>query len=64
VVFYIFSMHLVEIEDGLCFHNQRMGMPARHEMNIPFPYMLHTLCELDDGVLEAAASGQIDLRLC
>ena len=57
-------MHLVEIEDGLRFHNQRMGMPARHEMNIRIPYMLHTLCELDDGVLEAAASGQLDLRLC
>ena len=61
---FVFSVHLEEIEDGLCFHNLRTGMLARHEMNIPFPYMLHTPCELDDSALEAAAYRQIDLRLC
>ena len=57
-------MHLMEIEDGLCFHNQRMGMPARHVVNIPFPYMLNTLCELHFGVHDTAVSGQTDLRFC
>ena len=52
--FNTFTVHLEEIEDGLSFHNLRTGMPARHEMNIPLPYMLHKPCELDDGVLGGA----------
>ena len=62
--FYSSSMHLSKVGDCLFSHNPRMGIPARHKLNIPWLHMQGTPSGLHVVLHEASTSGQTDLRLC